>query len=354
MQTALKLARKGKGMTSPNPMVGAVLVKGNRIIAEGWHRRCGGDHAEIIAIKKAGGRARGARLYVTLEPCFHFGRTPACVDRIIQSGIRQVVAAMVDPNPLTNGKSVVKLRRAGVKTTVGLLQEEAGRLNEAFIKFITKKIPFTVAKCAQTLDGKIATSKGESKWITSRKARDYARTLRGEFDAICVGVNTVLQDDPSLNAQRKTKKLKKIILDSSLKTPFQARLLRGTAPGDCFLATTHKAPLGKIRRWRETGVNVLIAPSKSGGVDLQWLWKELAKREIVSILLEGGARTIGSALKQGLVDKMHIYMAPRILGDQNALSAVVGVNTVDINKSIRLKDLIFRKIGEDILITGYV
>ncbi|MBI5415190.1 MAG: bifunctional diaminohydroxyphosphoribosylaminopyrimidine deaminase/5-amino-6-(5-phosphoribosylamino)uracil reductase RibD, partial [Candidatus Omnitrophica bacterium] len=271
MHLALDLAVKGKGDTSPNPMVGAVIVKGNRVIAAGWHKRCGSDHAEVIALKKAGRRARGAKLYVTLEPCSHYGRTPPCVDQIIQSGIREVVTGMVDPNPLTRGKSIAKLRRVGVKVKVGILRREAGRLNEIFIKYMRGRMPFVAAKCAQTLDGKIATAAGESKWITSLKTRDHARRVRDEFDAICVGVNTVLKDDPRLNGARKTKRLKKIVLDSSLKTPLAARLFKGVRSLDCVIAVTRKASPAKIKQFQNKGARVIICPAKDGHVDLKCL-----------------------------------------------------------------------------------
>ncbi|MBI5024319.1 MAG: bifunctional diaminohydroxyphosphoribosylaminopyrimidine deaminase/5-amino-6-(5-phosphoribosylamino)uracil reductase RibD [Candidatus Omnitrophica bacterium] len=354
MQMALDLAAKGKGHTSPNPMVGAVIVRKNRVIATGWHKRCGADHAEIVALKKAGARSRGAKLYVTLEPCFHYGRTPPCVDKVIASGIREVVIGMVDPNPLTRGKSIMKLRRAGVKVKVGILRREAGRLNEIFIKYMRSRMPFVAAKCAQTLDGKIATAAGESQWITSSKTRDYARRIRDEFDAICAGVNTVLRDDPRLNGARKTKRLKKIVLDSSLKTPLTARLFKGVRSADCIIAVTRKASPAKIKQFQNKGVRVIICPAKDGRVDLKWLLKALAKEEITSILMEGGARVIGSALKDKLVDKLYIYVAPKIIGDQDALSSIVGVDTVNIGRPIRIKDLTSRNIGQDILLTGYV
>ncbi len=354
MQMALDLAAKGKGYTSPNPMVGAVIVKGNRVVTSGWHKRCGADHAEIVALKKAGARSRGAKLYVTLEPCFHYGRTPPCVDKIIQSGIRGVVIGMVDPNPLTRGKSIAKLRRAGIKVKVGISRPQAGQLNEVFVKYIRSKMPFVAAKCAQTLDGKVATVAGESQWITSSKTRDYARRIRDEFDAILVGVNTVLRDDPRLNGARATKRLKKIILDSSLQTPLTARLFKGVRPADCVIAVTRKAPSARIKQFQNKGARVIICPAKDGRVDLKCLLKALAKEEITSILMEGGAHVIGSALKEKLVDKLYIYVAPKIIGDQDALSSIVGVDTVNVGRAIRLKGLTSRNIAQDILLTGYV
>ncbi len=353
MRRAIELALKGKGRTWPNPMVGCVIVKNNKIIAEGWHKQCGADHAEIVALKKVGAKALGAIMYVTLEPCSHFGRTPPCVDKIIESRIKEIVIGMKDPNPLVNGKSILQLKRAGIKTKVGVLEGELTRINEVFIKYITKKMPFVVAKCAQTLDGKIATAMGESQWITSAKTRELAHQTRDEFDAICVGIKTVLKDNPGLNGVRKTN-LKKIILDSSLQIPFNAKLFRGVRPCDCFIATTAKAPLEKIKIFQKRGVNILICPQREGHIHLEWLFKELAKREMASILIEGGAHVIGCALKENLVDKMHIYVAPKIIGGQRALSCVVGINTLKLDKAIQLKDLNAQRIGEDFFFTGYV
>jgi diaminohydroxyphosphoribosylaminopyrimidine deaminase/5-amino-6-(5-phosphoribosylamino)uracil reductase len=291
---------------------------------------------------------------VTLEPCFHYGRTPPCVDQVIASGIREVVIGMVDPNPLTRGKSIARLRRAGIKVRVGILRPDAERINEIFVKYMRSQMPFVAAKCAQTLDGKIATVTGESQWITSSKTRDYARRIRDEFDAILVGVNTVLRDDPRLNGAKKTKRLIKIILDSSLRTPLTARLFKGVRPADCIIAVTRKASPAKIKQFQNKGARVIVSPVKDGHVDLKCLLKALAKEEITSILMEGGARVIGSALKEKLVDKLYIYVAPQIIGDQDALSSVVGINTVNIGRSIRLKNLTSLNIGQDILLTGYV
>lgn len=352
MNRALQLAMKGKGKTSPNPLVGAVIVKKNRIIAEGWHKRAGGDHAEIMALKNAGARAKGAALYVTLEPCHHFGRTPPCVDAVKNSGIKKVVIGMKDPNPLTNGKSISQLRRAGIKVKVGVLAKELKEINEVFLKYIRSKRPFVAAKTAQTLDGKIAAANGHSQWITSKAARDYARRARDEFDAILVGTNTVIRDNPRLQGVHK--RLKKIVVDTQLRTPARARLFHHTPADDCFLATSRKAPKRKVEYFRKRGVHVLACPLRRGKVDLNWLLKNLAKREITSILIEGGANVIGSALQQKLVDKMYIYIAPKFIGDQSALSSVFGLKVNNVNKAIRLKDINLKHIGTDILLSGYV
>lgn len=352
MRQALSLAARGKTTTSPNPMVGSVIVKANEVIAQGWHRRCGGDHAETVALKKARDRAKGATLYITLEPCFHYGKTPPCVERIVQSGIKEVIVAMKDPNPLTNGKSLTVLRRAGIFVKVGVLRKEAQKLNEVFIKYITTGLPFVATKSAQTLDGKIATVTGDSKWITSIKTRNYARTIRDEFDAILIGNDTVIKDDPQLNGKRKN--LKKIILDSTLKISMHAKLFQEMAVGQCIIATTSKALASKVQLFQRKGIQVMCCPQKDGKVNLQWLLKELGGQKISSILVEGGAHVIGGMLKAKLVDKMYIYVSPKILADQNALSSVVGRKIKNINQASELKNLDVQKVGKDILITGYV
>ena len=354
MHKAQQLALKARGETSPNPLVGSVIVKGNKVIAEGWHRRCGSDHAEIVALKKAGKRARGLRMYVTLEPCHHYGRTPPCVDQIIQSGIKNVVIGMKDPNRSTNGKSIIKLRRAGIRVKVGVLQKDLEVMNEAFVKYATKRMPYIAVKSAQSLDGKIATAKGHSQWITSEAARRFARGIRDEYDAILVGINTVLRDDPRLDGSKKAKRLKKIILDSSLKISPYARLFSGARSSDIFIVTTNKASRRKKEAFLKKGSHVIICPQRGGLFDLKWLFKELAKREIMSVLVEGGAHVVGNALKEKLVDKMYIYIAPIILGDQNALSSVVGINIENVNKAIRLKKVTLKRIAEDTFIQGYL
>lgn len=354
MQRALDLALQAKGQTSPNPMVGCVIVKNNQVIAQGWHKKAGFDHAEVVALKKAKDKARGATMYVTLEPCAHFGRTPPCVKRIIESGIKEVVIAMKDPNPLVSGRSIAQLKKSGIRINVGLFESQARELNEVFIKYITQSMPFVVGKIAQTLDGKIATSTGHSQWITSEKTRQFSRYLRDEFDAILVGINTVIKDNPQLTGLRKDKTLRKIILDPTLRISPQAKLFQNISPEHCIMATTTQAPINKVNLFRKKGSHVLICPKKQGKIDLRWLFKELAKKEITSILIEGGARTIGEALKQNVIDKMHIYMAPKILGDEKALSSVVGLNIKDVNRSFRLQHMHYYNIGEDVFLTGYV
>ncbi len=354
MKRARDLAMRARGKTSPNPMVGAVIVKGGQIIAEGFHRRCGGDHAEMAALKKAKEKARGAALYVTLEPCGHFGKTPPCVEAVIKSGIKKVIVGMIDPNPLNNGKSFVKLRRAGITVKTGILQKELHKMNESFVKFITRKMPFVVVKWAQTLDGKIAAENGQSKWITSVKARDMAHRLRDDFDAIMVGVRTVLNDNPFLNSTAKGKVFRKIIVDTRLKTPLRANLFKDTKPENIIFAATADAPKATRLKFIKKSYQVVICPKKKEGVDLKWLLKDLAKRKITSVLVEGGGALIGSLLKERLADKLMAFVAPKIMGDQDAISAVKGFRIQNINRLIRLKDFKLQKIGEDFLVTAYV
>jgi diaminohydroxyphosphoribosylaminopyrimidine deaminase/5-amino-6-(5-phosphoribosylamino)uracil reductase len=352
MKIAYRLALKGQSTTSPNPMVGAVIVKNGKVLAQGFHHHCGGPHAEISALKKVKQSLNGAKLYVTLEPCFHFGRTPPCVDAILQSGIREVIVGMTDPNPLTKGRSIAKLRRAGVNVKVGVLQNTLSQMNESFVKYIKYKMPFVVAKTAQTMDGKIATRTGESQWITSAASRAYAHDLRNEFDAILVGINTVLKDDPGLNATRKP--LKTIVVDSSLRISLSAKLFKKTKAKDCLIATTKKASLKKRSLLEKRGVDIIICPQKNNRVDLKWLMKELARREIAKILIEGGGQVIGSALKERLVDKILVFIAPKIIGDQSAISSIDGLKTVQINRTVNLHKVTYRNIGEDLLLEAYI
>jgi len=343
MNRAWELALQGWGRTSPNPMVGAVLVKNGKIIAEGYHHYCGGDHAEIDALKKAGLKARGAILYVTLEPCGHSGRTPPCTQAILKAGIKKVIVGALDRNKLNNGRSLKFLRQQGVEVEQGLLADELAHMNEAFNCWITKGRPFVTAKIAQTIDGKIATLGGESKWITSTFARDYAHRLRFGFDAIMVGINTVLKDDPQLKT-KPAKRIKKIILDTHGKLPMRAKLFEGTGSEDVFIFTG-KPVQNKIK------AQVIKAPLNNGKIDLKWVLKYLGEKEVTSVLIEGGGAVMGNALQHGLVDKMMIYVAPKIMGE--GLQGVRGLKPKTLNEIIDLKDMSVDKIGEDILIQGY-
>ncbi len=335
IKISLELASKAKGLTSPNPCVGAVVVKNGRIIGKGYHKYAGGPHAEIYALRQAGKRAEGATLYVSLEPCSHYGRTPPCVDAIISSGIKRVVAAMKDPNPKNNGKGLRILRRNGIKADVGILEAEARRLNEDFVKYITKRMPFVAVKVAQTLDGKIATRTGDSKWITGQKARKFVHKLRSEVDAIMVGRGTVLKDDPLLTVRLKGRKVKqplRIILSGRSKIPSKARILNS----------------------KGGGVIIVTTKEKSRRVDIRPLLKELAKREITSVLIEGGGETIASAFEAGVVDKVYFFIAPKVIGGREAPTSVEGKGVEKAGKAVRIEKTSFHKIGDDLLIEGYV
>ncbi|HQL41945.1 MAG TPA: bifunctional diaminohydroxyphosphoribosylaminopyrimidine deaminase/5-amino-6-(5-phosphoribosylamino)uracil reductase RibD, partial [Candidatus Omnitrophota bacterium] len=352
-QMAMRLALRAQGKTSPNPMVGAVIVKNGKIISQGFHRSCGSDHAEIVALKNAQANVKGATLYVTLEPCGHYGRTPPCVDAIIASGIKKVVVGTRDPNPVNNGASIRKLNRAGIKTVVGVLQEELQKLNEPFFKFIQDKRPLIVIKWAQTLDGKIATATGSSKWITSEKTRKFSHKLRDQFDAILVGINTVIKDDPFLNGVSASKKLKKIIIDPHLLVPLRANIFRNVAQGQVIIVTSRSSDKIKARSLEKRGVLVVSCPRIGTSLDLRFLFEELGRRNMVNVLVEGGSRTIGKIIDQRLADRALIFIAPKLIGDQGALSAVNGMRVKDVSSALRLKNVTTRPIGEDILVEGY-
>ncbi|MDE1921142.1 MAG: bifunctional diaminohydroxyphosphoribosylaminopyrimidine deaminase/5-amino-6-(5-phosphoribosylamino)uracil reductase RibD [Candidatus Omnitrophica bacterium] len=343
MNRAWELALQGWGRTSPNPMVGAVIVKKAKIIAEGYHHYCGGDHAEVDALKKAGSGARGGTLYVTMEPCGHWGRTPPCTEAILKAGIKKVVAGALDANKLNGGKSLKLLRRRGVEVEQGLLAEELARMNEAFNCWIIRRRPLVTAKIAQTLDGKIATLQGQSQWITSAFARDYAHRYRFGFDAILAGINTVLKDDPRLNTLP-AKNIKKIILDTHGKMSRRAKLLEGARPEDVFVFTGG-AQIKKIK------AQVIRAPLYKGKIDLKWVLKFLGDRQVTSVLIEGGGKVVGEALQRGLVDKLMIYAAPKIMGE--GLAGIRGLKPAALSKMVGLRDMSVDKIGEDILIQGY-
>lgn len=352
MKMAMALALKAKGKTSPNPLVGAVIVKNGKVIADGFHKRCGADHAEVVALKKVRAGTPGATMYVTLEPCGHHGRTPPCTDAIIRSGIKRIFIGTKDPNPVNNGKSIAYLRRKGIDVKVGFLEHELRQMNESFFKFIRMKMPFIVIKWAQTIDGKIATASGSSKWITSDKTRALSHRMRDGFDAILVGTKTVISDDPCLNAANPKKRIVKIILDPKLRIPVAAKLFGGMIPGQVIVATSAKADVARIKQLTKKGVEILKCPTIGGDFDLKYLFRQLAAKNITNILVEGGSRTIGKILKAKLADKAWVFIAPKIVGDQDALSAISGLKARDISNVLKLKNLTVRSLDEDIFIEG--
>jgi diaminohydroxyphosphoribosylaminopyrimidine deaminase/5-amino-6-(5-phosphoribosylamino)uracil reductase len=354
MHLALRQALKGKGKTSPNPLVGAVVVKNGRILSRGYHERAGLAHAEVVALDEAGNHARGASLYVTLEPCTHYGRTPPCVDRIIKSGIKEVIVGMIDPNPLNNGRGIKILKQHKIKTRVGILGDKLNKLNEVFIKYITKKMPFVTVKVGESLDGKIASRTGDSKWITSDRSRAYAHRLRRDYDAIMVGVNTVLRDNPALDAWFSRKELIKIVVDSQLSTPQQANIF--SKRSQVIIVTLPMAPGQETENKKilSQKAKILEVKGKEGQVNLKDMLKKLARLRISNILVEGGGTLIGSLFDEGLVDKVLFFISPKIIGGKDAISAVMGKGIGRIDKAIKLKNFQLKHIGEDFLFTGYV
>ena len=360
MQKALDLAARFKGRTSPNPMVGAVIVKGNKVIAEGWHRKAGTPHAEVVALKKAGPGAKGATLYVNLEPCCHMEkRTPPCTKAIIKSGIEKVVVAMIDPNPNVSGKGLKELRKAGIITGTGILKEKAQKLNEAFIKYISKKEPFVIPKIAQSLDGKTATAGGESKWITGPEARKKVHKLRNEVDAVLVGIGTVRKDNPSLDCRiRGGKNPYRIVVDSRLQISLNAKVLKHN-DGRTIIAATEKADKQKISALIKKGCKVLIIKTEAGKsgsqrVDLKVLMKELVRLDITSVMIEGGSSINSSALSSKIVDKVMFFTAPKIIGGVDAVPSVGGKSPALLKNAIELKDIQATAFGRDILLEGYI
>lgn len=354
MYEALKLAEKGKGFVSPNPMVGAVVVKNGKIVGRGYHRRFGGPHAEVFALASAGKKAEGATLYINLEPCSTFGKTPPCTKLISESGIKRVVIATKDLNPLHSGRAVKLLNSKNIKVRMGVLEDEAKKLNAPFFKFITKGIPFVTIKVAQSLDGKIATKTGESRWITSPLSREYVQELRFENDAVMVGANTIIADNPRLSCRVNTgKQLKKIIVDSKLKIPLNSRIFLRD-PEDVIIAATKKAPKKTIDKFKKKGAQILLAKEKNRQVDLKDLMEKLAGLDIASLLVEGGGNLIANLLKEKLADRMLVFIAPKIIGGKDAVTSVEGEGINKIDNAIGLKDIRTRRIGKDFVIEGQV
>lgn len=351
MREALRLAKKGLGKVSPNPMVGAVIVKNGRIIAKGYHHAFGKDHAEVDALKHAKENAAGAALFVTLEPCRHFGKTPPCTDAIIEHKIKKVVIGMPDPDEKMRGGSIRLLNEHGIETKVGVLEDECRALNEKYIKHRTTGLPYVTLKFAETLDGRIAAANGSSRWVmASQETLKIAHKLRAENDAILAGINNVLLDDPELTLRLAGgKSPTRIILDSKLRIPLGAKVLTGQDNARTLIVTTPASPKEKAKKLKEMGIEVLtVQADKEGKVDLKKLLKILGEREISSLLVEGGGEVYTSFLKLGLADKIVAVIAPKILG--RGRDTVRDLNISDINKAI---PFIFEKVyrsGEDIVI----
>ena len=357
MRLALQLARRGCGATSPNPMVGAVIVKHGKIIGRGWHRRAGQPHAEIEAFRDAakhGHSPRGATLYVTLEPCCTHGRTPPCTAALIAAGIKRVVIGTTDLNPSHAGKGFKILRRAEIAVAHGVLADECARLNEAFNHWIVRRTPFVTVKAAMTLDGKIATASGESKWITGEQARAHGMKLRHGSDAILVGVNTILADNPSLTARGgHSHMLRRIVLDSLARTPLTAKVVSDEHAALTTIVVSKRAPKSRVAALAKR-VNILVAPVTKSKLSLAWLLKKLGAQNVTSLLVEGGGEVNASFLLGGFAQRVAFFYAPKILGGRDSRKAVAGDGAKSLSEAIQLREIQWRKLGADLLLTANV
>jgi len=356
MQMALQLASRAMGRTSPNPMVGAVLVKDGEVVGRGFHARAGTPHAEIVALRDAGDRAEGATLYVTLEPCCHFGRTGPCTEAVIEAGIKKVVVAATDPNPLVAGKGIKRLREAGLEVVSGIMEEESLKLNEVFNKYITTKLPFVIAKAAMSLDGKIATRTGDSQWITGPAAREKTHRFRDRYDAILVGIGTVLSDNPSLTTRLPGGKGRdpiRIVLDSHARTPPDCKMLNQDSPAPTYIITGENANPTRAKELEDAGARVIRLEKSRQGINLHCLLKWLGEEQITSLLVEGGAGVHGSFFEEGLVDKVAWFIAPKIIGGREAPGPVGGQGIESLKDALQLEKIEVSFCGEDIFIEGY-
>ncbi len=358
MKIALREARKGLGRTSPNPAVGAVLVKEGKIISKGYHKAYGLPHAEVEALQKAGSQASGATLYVTLEPCNHYGKTPPCTQAIIKSGVKRVVIGMKDPNPFVEGGGAEFLRKHGIEVKEGVLEQECFELNKNFVKFVTKGVPFVAIKVAMTLDGWIATRTGHSKWITNEASRNFVHRLRDIVDAVLVGVGTVISDNPMLNTRLKRKKGKdplKVIIDPHLRIPIDCNVLKNKPEKAIIVVGKGAVSKEKIDRFKkETGADVIECAFKEGKeLDLKQMLILLAKKNITYLLIEGGSKTIGSFIRQRCVDEFFIFKAPKLIGGSDGIPMAYGKGVESMDKAIQIKVLKIRRFQDDLLIHGY-
>lgn len=357
MKRALELAKAGAGYTNPNPLVGAVIVKDGRIIGEGYHKVYGSHHAEVNAFLNATEDVKGATMYITLEPCSHYGKTPPCAEAIVEKGIKKVILGLKDPNPKVSGRGIKILEDAGIEVVTGALEEEGKKVNEIFLKYITTELPFVIMKTAMTLDGKIATRTNASKWITGESSRKYVHEIRNRVAGIMVGIGTVLNDDPSL-----TTRLEdgsgcdpiRIIIDSSARIRPTAKVLNLNSEAKTIIAVTEKADREKINMLKEKRAEIIYTPSKNGRVDLHFLMKELGARKIDSILLEGGSELNYSALEEGIVDQVLSFIAPKIIGGNTAKTPVGGQGKANMEEAINLEHISIHRFGDDMMVEAYI
>jgi diaminohydroxyphosphoribosylaminopyrimidine deaminase / 5-amino-6-(5-phosphoribosylamino)uracil reductase len=356
MEIALAEAAKGLGHTSPNPAVGAVIVKNGRVLAVGHHARAGADHAEVDALRKLGFRAEGCTLYSTLEPCNHWGRTGPCTEAIIEAGVRRVVFGAIDPNPKVKGRGMKRLGASGIEVVPRVLEERCTELNECFNWAVVHNRPFTVLKAAVSLDGRTATRRGESKWITSKEARTAGHLLRSKLDAVVVGVETVLADDPLLTARiRGARDPIRVVLDSTLRTPIGSKIATSAKDVRTIVATTKRAPPKKRRALEAKGIEVLpLRSTRAGRVDLEAVLEALSAREVNGILVEGGAEVHGAFTDAKLVQKIVLFVAPLIIGGDLARPAFGGHGFERLEEALRLDDVRVDRVGPDLMITAWV
>ncbi len=357
MRMALSIARKGLGTASPNPMVGAILVKGGKVVGKGYHKKAGGPHAELAAIADAKEEAKGSTLYINLEPCVHFGKTPPCVDAVVEAGIKKIIVSMLDPNPLVNGRGVQKLRKAGIDVKVGLLEEEARRLNEIFILSIERKRPFFTLKAALSLDGKIATKTCDSKWISNEESRKYTNNMRAVADGILVGINTVIADNPLLVPKivRPKKVPVRIVLDSKLRIPLACDMVKTSDKYPTWIFTGEDARADKESKLRSMGVEVFrVGKDENGRVMLKQMCEELFNRGITNVIVEGGGEINSALLKEDLIDKIFFFYGPILIGGKNAFN-LIGGRGIDFLKDAHRIDIVaLKRFKDNICIEGYV
>lgn len=352
MSRAIELAKRGIGKVNPNPLVGAVIVNNSEIVGEGWHQKYGGKHAEVNAIEMAGEKAKGATIYINLEPCSHYGKTPPCVKKIIESGIKRCVVSILDPNPLVSGRGINILKEAGIEVEVGLLEKEAKKLNRVFLKYITEKTAFLFLKCGITLDGKLATREGNSKWITNNISREKVQFLRNKYMGIMVGINTILVDNPKLDARIEDgRNPYRIIIDPDLKTPLEAKVLDYDDNKSIIITSKDNSENEKINYFLKKGVNLIFLEGKN--FKINDILKELANKNIDSVLLEGGGKLISSAFSENIIDGGEIFIAPKIMGDNKGVAFIDGFSFKKIDEIFTLKNPKFNVYGDNISVEFY-
>jgi diaminohydroxyphosphoribosylaminopyrimidine deaminase/5-amino-6-(5-phosphoribosylamino)uracil reductase len=356
MRKAIELSKLGIGHVNPNPLVGAIIVKNNNIIGKGYHKKYGGPHAEINAFNSVTEDVTGAQMYVTLEPCSHYGKTPPCVDKIIDNKISKVYIGMKDPNPLVAGNGIQKLIDNGIEVEVGILEDEIKKLNEIFIKYITTEKPFCIMKTGMSLDGKIGTYSKDSKWITNEHSREYVHYIRNRVAGIMVGIGTIIEDNPSLTTRLEginTTDPIRIIVDTNGRTPINANIFNNNSNAKTIIATTNKANKDKLNQLKDKA-EIIITPEKDNKVDLSYLIKKLGEQKIDSILIEGGGTLNWSALNENIVDKVITFIAPKIIGGKEAITPIEGKGVNKVKDSIRVTNINIDRFYDDIMVEGYI